>query len=109
HVIYSAFAGYYLGLAKFNRRQAGPIVVKGLLIAAFIHATYNTTVGLGTTLIGAATGLPDLGAFLAYVLLYDGFFAVLLLRKIHRYSRTYRAARAPDAGEALHSEPTEFE
>ncbi|MFB6180080.1 MAG: PrsW family intramembrane metalloprotease [Halorientalis sp.] len=44
HVIYASFSGYYLGLAKFNRDNAGPIVVKGLLIAAFIHALYDTAV-----------------------------------------------------------------
>ncbi|MEF8843647.1 MAG: PrsW family glutamic-type intramembrane protease [Haloarculaceae archaeon] len=43
-VIYSAVAGYYLGLANFNPENRGPILFKGLLIAAFIHATYNTTV-----------------------------------------------------------------
>ncbi|TQR22379.1 hypothetical protein C9J85_12075 [Haloferax sp. wsp5] len=47
HVIYSAIAGYYLGLAKFNKENAGPIVIKGLILAALVHATYNSTVGLG--------------------------------------------------------------
>jgi RsiW-degrading membrane proteinase PrsW (M82 family) len=88
HVIYSAFAGYYLGLAKFNREHRGPIVIKGLLIAAVIHATYNSTVGLGASVF-AALGLPDLVAAFAYILLYDGLFGALLLRKIDRYRRTY--------------------
>ncbi len=30
HVIYSAFAGYYLGLARVNPDDRGPIVIKGL-------------------------------------------------------------------------------
>jgi len=89
HVIYSAFAGYYLGLAKFNPADRGPIVIKGLLIAAAIHATYNSTVGLGAAVF-AALGLPDLVAAFAYILLYDGLFGALLLRKINRYRRTYR-------------------
>ena len=110
HVIYSAFAGYYLGLAKFNPRNAGPIVVKGILIAAFIHGTYNATVGIGSTLIAAFTGLPDIAAYLGYVLVYDGLFGLLLLRKIRRYSRTYHTVRA-DHGESNNRrpEPTEFE
>jgi RsiW-degrading membrane proteinase PrsW (M82 family) len=106
HVIYSAFAGYYLGLAKFNREHAGPIVVKGLIIAAVIHATYNSTVSLGTGVIAAFTPLSGIAAFLAYVLIYDGLFGGLLLRKIRRYSRAYESAHAD------HEEPperTEFE
>ncbi|WP_224270226.1 PrsW family intramembrane metalloprotease [Haloprofundus salinisoli] len=97
HVIYSAFAGYYLGLAKFNRENSGPIVVKGLLIAAFIHGTYNTTVGLGSGLIWLLMqtvvpfSVPQLAAYLCYVILYDGFFGYLLYRKIKRYRNTYWA------------------
>jgi len=60
HVIYSAIAGYYLGLAKFNPDNRGPIIIKGLLIAAAIHATYNSTVGLGSFTIASVTGLPQL-------------------------------------------------
>ena len=111
HVIYSAFAGYYLGLAKFNPQNRGPIVVKGLLVAALIHATYNATVGIGSALIGFATGLSQLPAFLVYVLIYDGIFGLLLLRKIHRYNRTYRAVHADEEAEesGFEVEPTEFD
>ncbi|MFB6080314.1 MAG: PrsW family intramembrane metalloprotease [Haloferacaceae archaeon] len=92
HVIYSAFAGYYLGLAKFNPGQRGPIVIKGLLIAAFIHATYNTTVGIGSGLIHLFTGLPPIVSFLVYVVAYDGLFGLLLFRKIRRYNGAYASA-----------------
>lgn len=94
HVIYSSFAGYYLGLAKFNPGHRGPIVVKGLLIAALIHATYNSTVGIGIGLIQAVTGLGNLVAFVVYLLLYAGFFGYLLYRKIKRYRDAYVAANA---------------
>ncbi|WP_458186870.1 PrsW family intramembrane metalloprotease [Haladaptatus sp. NG-WS-4] len=93
HVIYSAFAGYYLGLAKFNRENAGPIVVKGLLIAAFIHATYNSLVGFVPALV--STFFPTVStamAYIAFVLVYDGFFGYLLYRKIARYRRLYDRA-----------------
>ena len=93
HVIYSAFAGYYLGLAKFNRDNWGPIVVKGLVIASLIHATYNSTVGIGTAVF-AALGLPQLVAAFAYILLYDALFGALLLRKIDHYRRTYERVTA---------------
>jgi len=111
HVIYSAFAGYYLGLAKFNRENRGPIIVKGLLIAALIHATYNTTVGIGSGLVAFATGLPQLPSFLVYVLLYDGVFGLILFRKIRRYSRTYSEVHETEELEetAFEAEMTEFE
>ena len=111
HVIYSAFAGYYLGLAKFNRENRGPIIVKGLLLAALIHATYNTTVGIGSGLVAFATGLPQLPSFLVYVLIYDGVFGLILFRKIRRYSRTYSEVHEAEEIEesALEAEITEFE
>ncbi|MFC3957746.1 PrsW family intramembrane metalloprotease [Halovivax cerinus] len=108
HVVYSSFAGYYLGLAKFNPGSRGPIVVKGLLIAAAIHATYNATVGLGSGLIQVATGLPELVSFVVFVLGYVGCFGYLLYRKLARYRVAYRrvsdgrsgpgTGRGPDTG-----------
>ncbi|WP_313691635.1 PrsW family intramembrane metalloprotease [Halorarum halobium] len=117
HVIYSAFAGYYLGLAKFNPENRGPIVIKGLLIAAFIHALYNSTVGIGSGLFGLlfeAVGVPTFGgllAFFVYVIIYDGLFGLILLRKIRRYRGAYRAAHddGRDAAATPESELTEFE
>ncbi|WP_232687248.1 PrsW family intramembrane metalloprotease [Halobacterium zhouii] len=88
HVIYSAFAGYYLGLAKFNPENRGPIVVKGILIAALIHGAYNTTV----TNIGVLAGILGIGAgvaFLAFVIAYDGVLFYLLYRKLSAYRDAY--------------------
>lgn len=88
HVIYSAFAGYYLGLAKFNPDDAGPIVVKGLVTATLIHATYNTAV---TNLkpvaefVGVAQGV----AFLVFVIAYDGVFLAVLGKKLRAYRAAY--------------------
>lgn len=98
HVIYSAFAGYYLGLAKFNPDNRGPIVVKGLVIAVFIHALYNTLVST----------LPLTTVTLAiFLLVYVGFWLGILYRKVSRYKRYYRQSqesestdqRATDAGD----------
>lgn len=90
HVIYSAFAGYYLGLAKYNADRAGPIIIKGIIIAAFIHATYNTLVGL---LVGVVSAIfptvPIIALFFGFVLVYQGFFGYLLFRKLDHYRRTY--------------------
>jgi RsiW-degrading membrane proteinase PrsW (M82 family) len=98
HVIYSAVAGYYLGLAKFNPEHRGPLVIKGLLLAAGIHALYNSTVGIGSGALNAITGLGQLGSFLVFVIVFDGLFGLLLLNKIRRYNGAFRSA--PTRGEA---------
>jgi len=97
HVIYSAVAGYYLGLAKFNPDHRGPLVIKGLVLAAAIHALYNSTVGVGSTLIGAVTGLSPLAAFLVFVVVFDGAFGLVLLNKVRRYNAAFRAAPDDEA------------
>lgn len=89
HVIYSSFAGYYLGLAKFNPGNRDPIIVNGLIIAAIIHATYNATVGIRSGLIQAVTGFPQLPAFFIFVLLSVGGFWLPSLRKNQRYKNAY--------------------
>ena len=88
HVIYSAFAGYYLGLAKFNPENRGPIVVKGLLVASVIHAVYNTTVtniGVVAGVLGVSSGL----AFIGFVVAYDGALFYVLYRKLSAYREAY--------------------
>ena len=92
HVLYSAFAGYYLGLARFNRENAGPIVVKGLLIAAFIHATYNTLVGVVPIVVhGLYPWVSIPVAFIGFVVVYDGLVGFALYRKIRRYRAAFAA------------------
>jgi RsiW-degrading membrane proteinase PrsW (M82 family) len=108
HVIYSAFAGYYLGLAKFNRDRAGPIVIKGLLIATLIHATYNT-LAFVPSIAAAVLGVPTSVTLLAFVVLYDGFFGYFLYRKLARYRATYRAFYADYDEPSPATERTEFE
>jgi RsiW-degrading membrane proteinase PrsW (M82 family) len=109
HVIYSAFAGYYLGLAKFNQERAGPIVVKGLLIAALIHATYNTLVGIVPTVATALFGVPQLVAFFGFVVVFDGVFGYILYRKLKRYRKAYRTVHDGVDESSLRSEMTEFD
>lgn len=115
HVIYSAFAGYYLGLAKFNRSRAGPIAVKGLLIAAFIHGSYNVLVSIVPTIVTALVpGVSELVVFFGFVVVYDGLFGYVLVRKLRNYRRAYRAVHdhedrtGEDVGRRL-PEKTEFE
>jgi len=99
HVLYSAFAGYYLGLAKFNPDNKGPIVVKGLVIAVLIHATYNTLVSIVPPLVPFG-GFVSL---LAFVVVFDGVVGYLLYRKLSRYRSYYRRASegADDTGESV--------
>jgi len=88
HVVFSAWAGFYLGLAKFNQSKRGPIVVKGLLIAAFIHGLYNTLVSV----------LPfTLVSFVIFIVVYHGFWFSLLFRKVRRYRTLYRSRTEPQA------------
>jgi len=105
HVIYSAWAGYYLGLAKFNRENRGPIVVKGLLIAALLHGAYNTTV----TYVPALFSPPNWW-YLLFVVAFDGTFFYLLYRKLGRYRDNYAALDGEaesDEADAQASETTE--
>jgi RsiW-degrading membrane proteinase PrsW (M82 family) len=94
HVIYSAFAGYYLGLAKFNPDRAGPLVLKGLTIAALIHAVYNTLSSVVPSVVATTTGVPWFVAFVALVVVYDGLLLSVLYWKLHRYRRAYQDAYA---------------
>ncbi|WP_281195026.1 PrsW family intramembrane metalloprotease [Halorubrum sp. F4] len=100
HVVYSAFAGYYLGLAKFNPENRGPIVIKGLVIAATIHALYNTLVGPATVVVSSVSGLPQVPALFVFVVVFQGFFGYLLVRKLRRYREVYLATQATETGGA---------
>ncbi|MCU4719525.1 PrsW family intramembrane metalloprotease [Halapricum hydrolyticum] len=106
HVIYSAIAGYYLGLAKFNPENAGPIVIKGLLIASVIHGGYNTLAQFVPEFLAVATGLGWFGGFVLFIVLFDGVFGLLLVWKLRAYRRAYQFVHDRPAPP---SEPTEFE
>lgn len=111
HVIYSAVAGFYLGLAKFNREHAGPIVIKGLLIAAVFHGLYNTLAGIVPTMLtAAATWITPPVALIGFVLVYDGAIGYFLYRKIAGYREAYNAVGVtqPDYEDAS-AELTEFD
>ncbi|WP_423996076.1 PrsW family intramembrane metalloprotease [Halorubrum trapanicum] len=108
HVVYSAFAGYYLGLAKFNPGNRGPIIVKGLVLAAAIHALYNTLVGPVTGVASQLFGLPQVVALFGFVVVFQGAFGYVLLRKIWRYRDAYLDTR-DEVGEDVEPELDEFE
>jgi RsiW-degrading membrane proteinase PrsW (M82 family) len=86
HVLYSAFAGYYLGLAKFNEEHYGPLVVKGIAVAALLHATYNSL----STLLPRLLPMSGVATFV-FIILWDGALAVVLVRKLRRYRSVVEA------------------
>ncbi|MFB6133648.1 MAG: PrsW family intramembrane metalloprotease, partial [Halanaeroarchaeum sp.] len=97
HVIYSAFAGYYLGLAKFNPDDRGPIVIKGLLIAVLLHGTYNvmmTNLESVLAVVEWIVAVPTGVGFVVLVVVYDGVFLVVLLGKLRKYGRYFRSTGA---------------
>jgi RsiW-degrading membrane proteinase PrsW (M82 family) len=106
HVIYSAFAGYYLGLAKFNPERAGPIVLKGLVVAALIHAVYNSLSSLVPGIVAYVFNVPWFLAFVGFVVVYDGILGLVLYWKLDRYRTAYRETR--DDGDHA-PELTEFD
>jgi RsiW-degrading membrane proteinase PrsW (M82 family) len=89
HVLYSAIAGYYLGLAKFNRQYAGPIVIKGILIAAVIHATYNSLVGIVPGAIARTGAMSQWEAVVGFIVSYDVLVGLYLYRKLSTYRAVY--------------------
>jgi RsiW-degrading membrane proteinase PrsW (M82 family) len=91
HVLYSAFAGYYLGLAKFNEEHYGPLVVKGLLVATLLHATYNSL----TTLLPQFLPMTGVTTF-AFILLWDGALILVLVRKLRQYREVVSEQGGPN-------------
>ncbi|MFB6094670.1 MAG: PrsW family intramembrane metalloprotease [Halanaeroarchaeum sp.] len=97
HVIYSSFAGYYLGLARFNPDDRGPIVVKGIVVAAFIHGTYNALVTNLQAILGVVdvlAALPPAIGFVGFVIVYDGVFLAALVHKLRTYGRAFERTGA---------------
>lgn len=107
HVIYAAIAGFYLGLAKFNRNYAGPLIIKGLGIAAIIHSTYNAMVQVVPDLLAELFGVSIIGGLLFFIVIYDGLAAYYLYRLLAGYRRAYRDARG--RGEDTSFELVEFD
>ncbi len=109
HVIYSAIAGYYLGLAKFNPQYAGPLIVKGLFVAAIFHAVYNSTVQVAPAAIATYTGLGGGISFVGFVIGYNLLIGYYLYRKIKRYRSTYQTVNAANKSADPTAELTEFD
>ncbi|SNZ06712.1 Protease prsW family protein [Natronoarchaeum philippinense] len=94
HVIYSGIAGFYLGLAKFNREYAVPLVLKGLVIAALLHGTYNVGASIVPGIVYQSTSLSPLASTMAFVVPFDALAGYYLYRKLRAYRDTYQAVDA---------------
>jgi RsiW-degrading membrane proteinase PrsW (M82 family) len=117
HVLFTAFAGYYLGLARFNPDYGRALVTKGLLLAAGLHGAYN--LGM-TTLPGAIEDLVGFSAFaaaLSVAVAFHGAVALALFRRLSHYNAAYRETVDSDvrpgfsgaADRGHRSEMTEFD
>jgi len=91
HVLWAAISGYYLGLAKRYPQFRGPLVLKGLLVAAFLHGFFNVTVGLFVTGFDRLTGSGQRLALAVYVVGFAAVVSVYLARTLSRH-------QAVDAG-----------
>jgi RsiW-degrading membrane proteinase PrsW (M82 family) len=90
HVIWTALAGYYLGLAKFNDDYWVAITLKGLLVAIVLHGFYNSATT--TISVVAGDGVVRLVAVLGFAALFHlAAFGYLFVR-LRRYRRAYATA-----------------
>jgi len=106
HVIWSAIAGYYLGLAKTTPDYTGPVVLKGVLTAAFLHATYNTFVtyrgAISEAIVADASGTVSTVVYAVFLLSFYAGIWLLLERLVRRYRSAYaeHGLPAPDPPES---------
>ncbi|MCX2818764.1 PrsW family glutamic-type intramembrane protease [Haladaptatus sp. F3-133] len=94
HVIWSAIAGYFLGLAKTTPDYTVPVVLKGVIIATALHATYNMFVTYrGALAESIAVSVPvSTASTVVYAVFLLTFYIgiwLLLERLVRRYRRAY--------------------
>jgi RsiW-degrading membrane proteinase PrsW (M82 family) len=110
HVIYSAIAGFYVGLARFNREHAGPLLLKGVLIAVLFHGLYNTLVTKHVLdVLGFIKDVANFSHSAALFTFTIGYIAVPLLFLIHKLSQYRNAYQDLDTTADPSSEVTEFD
>lgn len=94
HVIWSAVAGYYLGLAKTTPEYTGPVVLKGFLIASVLHASYNTFVTYQPALVeyidfAVSPTVASIALNAVFLLTFYAGIWYFLETLIRRYRRAY--------------------
>lgn len=91
HVLWSAIAGYYLGLSRKSPSHKGAIALKGLVVAGLLHGTYNVAVTYGPAAVQVefeAPGPRGVGIFVFLVVFY-GLTAYYLVSKVERHRELY--------------------
>ncbi|MDZ7688898.1 MAG: PrsW family glutamic-type intramembrane protease [Halobacteriales archaeon] len=99
HVLWSATAGYYLGLAKAVPEHHGALILKGFLVAVLLHATYNSITvaffGVGTGAVTSNTWISavELGesAHVVFILIFYAGIGYYVLKKIERHRSAVRS------------------
>jgi len=107
HVIYSAFAGYYLGLAKFNPRTRRPHRPQGPRHRGVRPRDVQHAGRYRPRYRDDPDRRQPAGGVFGFVVVYDSVFGLLLIRKIRAYARAYRNANPSPT--SYESEPTEFD
>ncbi len=77
HVMWTAIAGYYLGLALANRRYVAPIVLKGLLAVTLLHGVYNVSISYLPAAVGAAVEPEQVTVEVVTLVFLVAFYGVL--------------------------------
>lgn len=90
HVMWTAIAGYYLGLASVNRRYVAPLVLKGFLGVVFLHGAYNVSVSYLPGAVGLAVEPEQFSVeivTLAFLLIFYGLMWFILESLVRKYRR----------------------
>lgn len=91
HVVWTAIAGYYLGLAGQSPRHSGPILLKGLVTVVLLHGTYNTFVNYLPAAVAMLGRTDDLALQAANLVFMAGFYGLIFV-KLELLIRRYRQA-----------------
>lgn len=101
HVLYSAIAGYYLGLARFNTRYRTPLVLFGLGLAIGLHATFNVLISRRTLdvpgLLVETVGFSRIAALFTITITFNGLLLIYLIHKLSAYRNAKQGANTVTA------------
>lgn len=77
HALAAGIIGYYLGLAKFNKKKERLLIAQGILIAIVLHGVYNIIVATGASL---AIFLLAFLLMVTYIMLTSGVREIKKIR-----------------------------
>lgn len=77
HALASGIVGYYLGLARFNKKKERLLIIQGIFIAIILHGVYNIIVATNTPL---TFFLLTLLLIVTYIMLTSGIREIKKIR-----------------------------